>query len=60
MGSKRCVLARVGCLLSSLCASAQVVESARKIALPKPQLIHCRASECSQLRKDDAGDGGVV
>ncbi len=54
------VIAVVGCLLGSLCAGAQAGENTRKIVLPNPQLIHCRSAECSQLWKQDSGDGGVV
>ena len=54
------VIAAVGCLLASLCASAQMGERTRKIVLPNPQLIHCRSAECSQLWKQDSGDGGGV
>jgi hypothetical protein len=54
------VIAVVGCLLSSVCAGGQAVENTRKIVLPNPQLIHCRSAECSQLWKQDSGDGGVV
>lgn len=54
------VIAAMGCLLASLCASAQVGDRARKIVLPNPGLIHCRSAECSQLWKQDSGDGGVV
>ena len=32
----------------------------RKVVLPSPQLIHCRAAECSQLWKHDSSDGGIV
>ena len=56
MGSAYRVIATVGCLLVSLCAGAQVGDSARKIVLPNPQLIHCRSAECSQLWKKDSGD----
>ena len=54
------VIALIGCLLGSLCAGAQAGEITRKIVLPNPQLIHCRSAECSQLWKQDSGDGGVV
>jgi hypothetical protein len=54
------VIGVVGCLLASLCGGAQVGGSARKIVLPNPQLIHCRSAECSQLWKQDSGDGGAV
>jgi hypothetical protein len=54
------VIAVVGCLLASLCGGAQVGGSTRKIVLPNPQLIHCRSAECSQLWKQDSGDGGAV
>ena len=54
------VIAAVGCLLGSLCAAAQAGENTRKIVLPNPQLIHCRSAQCSQLWKQDSGDGGVV
>ena len=60
MSSPYRVVAAVGCLLGSLCASAQAGGSTRKIVLPNPQLIHCRSAECSQLWKQDSGDGGVV
>ncbi|SPE43630.1 hypothetical protein SBA7_1610003 [Candidatus Sulfotelmatobacter sp. SbA7] len=39
---------------------AQAVGGTRKIVLPNPQLIHCRSAECSQLWKQDSGDGGAV
>jgi hypothetical protein len=54
------VIAVIGCMLASLCAGAQVGPGTRKIVLPNPQLIHCRSAECSQLWKQDSGDGGVV
>lgn len=54
------VMAAVGCLLASLCAGAQAGDSTRKVVLPSPQLIHCRAAECSQLWKQDSSDGGIV
>lgn len=54
------VMAALGCLLTSLCASAQVGHRTRKIVLPNPQLIHCRSAECSQLWTQDSADGGVV
>lgn len=54
------VIAVIGCLLGSLCASAQAGEHTRKIVLPNPQLIHCHSAQCSQLWKQDSGDGGVV
>ena len=54
------IIAVVGCLLGSLCAGAQAGAGIRKIVLPNPQLIHCRSAECSQLWKQDSGDGGVV
>lgn len=60
MSSPYRVIAVVGCLLGSLCAGAQAGENMRKIVLPNPQLIHCRSAECSQLWKQDSGDGGVV
>ena len=60
MSSPYRVIAAVGCLLGSLCAGAQAGENTRKIVLPNPQLIHCRSAECSQLWKQDSGDGGVV
>jgi len=50
----------IGCFLASLCAGAQAGAGIRKIVLPNPQLIHCRSAECSQLWKQDSGDGGVV
>ena len=54
------VIAAMGCLLASLGAGAQAGNRARKIVVPNPQLIHCRSAECSQLWKQDSGDGGVV
>jgi len=54
------VMAAVGFLLASLLAAAQVGGSTRKIVLPSPQLIHCRAADCSQLWKQDSSDGGIV
>jgi hypothetical protein len=60
MSSPYRVIAVVGCLLGSVCAGAQAGENTRKIVLPNPQLIHCRSAECSQLWKQDSGDGGVV
>ena len=51
-------IAAVACLLASLCARAQ--GGTRKIVLPSPELIHCRAAECSQLWKQDSSDGGIV
>jgi len=53
-------MAAIGCFLASLCAGAQAGAGIRKIVLPNPQLIHCRSAECSQLWKQDSGDGGVV
>ena len=60
MNSGYRAIVAMGCLLASLCASAQVGNHTRKIVLPNPQLIHCRSAECSQLWKQDSGDGGVV
>jgi hypothetical protein len=60
MGKAYRVIAVVGCLLASLCGGAQVGGSTRKIVLPSPRLIHCRSAECSQLWKQDSGDGGTV
>ena len=60
MNSGYQVIAAMGCLLASLCAGAQAGENTRKIILPNPQLIHCHSAECSQLWKQDSGDGGVV
>jgi hypothetical protein len=54
------VIAAMVCLLASLCASAQAGDRTRKIVLPNPELIHCRSAQCSQLWKQDSGDGGVV
>jgi hypothetical protein len=54
------IIAVSACLLASLCAGAQAGAGIRKIVLPNPQLIHCRSAECSQLWKQDSGDGGVV
>jgi len=54
------VLAAAWCLLASLCAGAQAGGSTRKVVLPSPQLIHCRAADCSQLWKQDSSDGGIV
>jgi hypothetical protein len=52
-------VAAVAFILASLCAGAQA-GGMRKIVLPSPQLIHCRSAECSQLWKQDSGDGGAV
>ncbi|MGA2744843.1 MAG: hypothetical protein ABSE44_09155 [Candidatus Sulfotelmatobacter sp.] len=60
MGKTHRVIAAVGCLLVSLCVVAQVGGSPRKIVLPNPRLIHCRSVDCSQLWKQDSGDGGAV
>jgi hypothetical protein len=60
MGIRNRVIAVVGPLLVSLCASAQSSDSTRKIVLPSPQLIHCRSAECSHLWKYDSADGGAV
>jgi hypothetical protein len=60
MGSAYRVIVAVGCSLLSLCAGAQVGDSSRKIVLPNPQLIHCHSAVCSQLWKQDSGDGGAV
>lgn len=54
------VIAAMGCLLASLCASAQAGDRTRKIVLPNPELIHCRSAECSRLWKQNWGSGGVV
>jgi hypothetical protein len=54
------IAALVGCLLVSLFAGAQVGSASRKVVLPSPQLVHCRAAECSQLWKQDSRDGGTV
>ena len=54
------MIAVPGFFLASLCSGAQVGDSTRKIVLPSPQLIHCRAAECSQLWKQDSQDGGIV
>jgi hypothetical protein len=54
------VIATMGWLLVSLCASAQVGDRTPKIVLPNPQLIHCRSAQCSQLWKQDSSDGGAV
>jgi hypothetical protein len=54
------MIAVAGFFLASLCSGAQVGDSTRKIVLPSPQLIHCRAAECSQLWKQDSTDGGIV
>ncbi len=60
MGNAHRVIAVVGCLLISLCADAQVGGGTRKIVLPNPRLIHCRSVDCSQLWKQDSGDGGGI
>ena len=60
MGIAYRVIAVVGCLFASLYASAQVGDNTRKIVLPNPRLIHCHAEECSQLWRQDSGDGRVV
>jgi hypothetical protein len=44
-------------LLASISALAQQRETGRSIVLPNPQLIHCRSAECSQLLRQDSGDG---
>jgi hypothetical protein len=54
------MIAVAGCLLASLWANAQLADRTRKIVLPNPQLIHCRSAECSQLWKDDSGEGRAV
>lgn len=59
MCNARWVISIVSCLLASLCAPAQAVESTRKIVLPNPQLIHCHSAECSQLWEKDS-DGGAA
>jgi len=46
-------------LFLSLNLLAQTPQKLRKIVLPNPQLIHCRASDCSQLWKQDSLDGTV-
>jgi len=53
-------MAAAAFLLASLCTSAQAGGSTRKVVLPSPQLIHCRAADCSQLWKQDSSDGGIV
>jgi hypothetical protein len=60
MGRAYRMIAAAGFLLASLYASAQAGGSTRKIVLPSPELIHCRAAECSQLWKQDSSDGGVA
>jgi hypothetical protein len=60
MGNTYRLIAVVGWLLASLCGGAQAGSSTRKVVLPNPQLIHCRSAECSQLWKQDSGDGGAV
>src|SRR5882762_3495190 len=60
MRNARRVIGAVSCLLAALCASAQAGQSTRRIVLPNPQLIHCHSAECSQLWKQDSGDGGAV
>ena len=60
MRNARRVFGAVSCLLAILCAYAQAGESTRRIVLPNPQLIHCHSAECSQLWKQDSGDGGAV
>lgn len=60
MGNAYRVIAVVGCLFASLCARAQVGASTNQIVLPSPRLIHCRSVECSQLWKQDSGDGRTV
>jgi len=59
MSSQYRAMATVGCFLLSLCAETQAGD-ARKIVLPNPQLIHCRAANCSQLWKQETGDVGAV
>jgi hypothetical protein len=54
------VIGAVGCLLVAFCASVQAGEGTRRIVLPNPQLIRCHSAECSQLWKEDSGDGGAV
>jgi hypothetical protein len=53
------VIVVVGCSLGSLCASGQVAEHSEKVVLPNPQIIHCRSAECSQLWKQEPGEGAV-
>lgn len=53
-------IALAGYLFASLSACTQMTASARKVVLPNPQLVHCRSAECSQLWKQDSGDGGIV
>ena len=60
MNSGYQIIAAMGCLVASLCGAAQAGDTVRKVVLPNPQLIHCRSAECSQLWKQDSGDGGVV
>ena len=60
MGTAYRVMVATGFLLAALCAAAQAGNTTRNVVLPSPQLIHCRAAECSQLWKKDSTDGGVV
>jgi hypothetical protein len=53
-------MAALVCLLSSLYAGSQPGDRTRKIALPSPQLIHCRSSECSKLWNQESSDAGTV
>jgi len=52
------VIGAISCLLAALCAPAQA--GMRRIVLPSPQLIDCHSAECSQLWKQDSGDGGAA
>ena len=60
MRNARRVIGAASCVLVVLCAFAQAGKSARRIVLPNPQLIHCDSAECSQLWKQDSGDGRTV
>jgi hypothetical protein len=60
MGRSCRVVAVAACFFASLCASAQVGDAARKVVLPNPQLIHCRSLECSQLWKQESGEGHML
>jgi len=53
------VTAAVGCFLLAVCGGTQAGD-ARKIVLPNPQLIHCRAAKCSQLWKEEPGGAAAV
>ena len=45
------------CFVASLCTVAQEKANTIKVVLPSPQLIHCHSVACSQLWKQDSGNG---